>query len=756
MFKMFKSDNNSKGMYYFGGVCLFISFCIMLYKVLSNFYYETDLWWYIPTMFYHLHTMPKGELIKLLILPTPVMYAIPFLKIYAVGVLAFLGPQIVNFIYVSVSIFFLCSFLLFFLVKRMGGSFQISFLSAVVFASSYVHFQAYMWPIAIQHLIIVFFILLTLNLYLITDSYVEKGVPYRKFYVLTLAVNFLATALCRINIIMLPVIIFAHILFCSKDKKGSQINYNRWLPLFVTYLFYPLFTLISVGDHKLGLPATIFSSRLSFPILFLLGVTGIFLLKGILKLCNEKNIKFVKGFFLLALIGGLCCLRCQGDILKYLMLPYAVLFPFAGSLGVFFDPIQNVLGSNSTMFYYPIYLPVSMFTAAIMAFFIVGFIKSFMRKKGLIVILFIWYILVLFRTAFSNPTDSRYFIYFTPIFSVVFSSGLIYGYSFFNPGKRFLRISKDVFLVLVIFGFCFMNISAIRLRMWRDKLGNTFCIYDYIRIANIIKEDERTVGERIVPQNTYIDNVVALPIEKWWGFSPVDSRGYYNFRLLLTQVFNNKEMMKVNINKKIPLGNKDYRIYSIEGARVNNKEGKNIDAFSRLFKEGEGEIGFNDQEAKHLLEMAIREKPFLLKYLLEGSANLTDLRWLYGDNDLRIWVNKILYRYMDGYSGDKLDSLNMLINQEIDEYVQCLFYLSYLNYLLGDIEKSEYWFSRIGFFESNYNRAIIWLREQPLVAKDKKMLSFLNNFDNSLWSFNSNWDRIGFLDFERFLLRWEI
>lgn len=758
----YNSTKNIKLIYWGSYGFVFFMFLLILYKTIIASFYELDDWWFIPTMYHHFTNMSFSQLIKFLLSPQPLMYGIPCFKIYALSVLTGLGSQNYYFIFVSLIFFFSCSILLFFLIKRMNMGFRISLLSAIIFISVYVNFNSYMWPIAIQHLLVVFFILLILNLYLKIDSLINTKKYYSKIYVTTLFINLFATYFCRINLIILPIIILSHILFCSQNTKERVQKYNIWLPLFITYLFYPLLTLVYVGDNRVKFAMSILSisipASIKILILFIFGALCLYLVKFILKLWNRKVGRMLRWFVIVSLISALLFLVYYKGIMKVIMLPYGIILPFIGTLRSFLMPFQNVLAINSSTWYYDIPLQFSIFFFILGIFFIGLFIGVFIKRERQLVLFLVWYLIILCQIRYSNMVPSRYFIYLTPIFSVIFSSGIIYVYTFFVDRIKLGTIWKEVFLVLIIIGFSVQNISAISLRMWRNKFANTFLIYDYIRTANIIKEDIKGVERGLSSQNIYISNIVAMPDKELWSFTPIDPNDYYNFRFVLTQVFNNDAMFKVNINQSSPLNDWNYRQYIVDGNRIFNERGENIDLFSKLFKEGITQIGISSKRAKDLFEAAIKERPFLVKYLLPENCDLSDLKWLCGNSDLRTWANKILYRYQssrgtrEGY--EKLKTLDFLVNQEIDEYIQSLFFISYLNYLSGNIKESEYWFYQMGFLESDYNKLLSWLSQLPMIKSNRNILYFLNNFNNYLWYINITGESSKFCEFECFLFKW--
>ena len=76
---------------------------------------------------------------------------------------------------------------------------------------------------------------------------IKEGKGYYSYYILTLLAN-LAASFNRANIFVLPLMILAHILICSRGEKERIKNYDIWRPLFITYLVYPLYTFAQVGD----------------------------------------------------------------------------------------------------------------------------------------------------------------------------------------------------------------------------------------------------------------------------------------------------------------------------------------------------------------------------------------------------------------------------------------------------------------------------------------------------------------------------
>ena len=137
-------------------------------------------------------------------------------------------------------------------------------------------------------------------------------------------------------------------------------------------------------------------------------------------------------------------------------------------------------------------------------------------------------------------------------------------------------------------------------------------------------------------------------------------------------------------------------------------------------------------EATNLFSKAIEERPHLLNYVLLG-LKLEHLEWITNGNDMRTWINRIRYLYNVDCPSRKLERteyISSIMNREIDQYIQCLFYMSFLKDVSGYSEESKDWFAKIRFLENDYGKLHSWLARAPLVKSNRKMLSLLNSFDN--------------------------
>lgn len=713
-------------------ISIFIAalFVKAIYRQIAGSFFEQDLLWFMPTLYQALKKLSLPELIRFILDPAPIMYGVPFLKIYALLILKLFGPLTQYFIITSVAFHFCSSLLLYHLCRRMGLDFRVSLFSAATYLTFFAQYGAYIWPMALQHLLVVFFTLLVLNLYFKTDELIDKNKRYKMYYAFTLAANLIAS-FCRISIVILPIAIITHILFCEKSANAKIKKYYMWLPLFATYLLYPLFTLTYVGDNRINIYLAKDAPHGKYAMLFIAGLAGLVLtgfilkrLKG-LKISNRARYVVVT---LLVLSGyGLLCLE---DI-KNILLPYNMLVPFMASIASFLNPLQNALLNDSARPYHFIYpqLGVSSFLTSL--FFIAVFLRNMSSENRKLFIFVPWYIISVFYVNLRNPIASRYFIYTGPIISIVFWSVAVYCLSLVFDKMRLKAAFMEAILITALIGFSVSNALAIDLDILRSRFANTFLTYDYIKAANTIKEDIVKDGRRDKLKAWDIGVNGVRPVSfKGLDLFPADNNRYDNFRFVITQVFNNNALMaNMQIND---INSKNRYRYTIKGDKVINEKGEVAGRFNKIFESASASFKNGDfEKARSLFDGAVKEKPFLLRYILEGLT-LEDLQWITGGADLRAWLNRIISYYMvEARQEEDIEHIAAIVNTELDSYIQCLFHASYLHFICGDIKGSRLLFSEIGFLESDYNALCNRLMCVKSIQANEEMALFLKKFDNS-------------------------
>lgn len=438
-------------------------------------------------------------------------------------------------------------------------------------------------------------------------------------------------------------------------------------------------------------------------------------------------------------------------VLSDFLTPYNFLHPFVVMLSSFLQPLKVALLTSSVKPYYYISTQPGAIGVLLLLFLVSIFIKKYFIKYKELILFFLFYFLALRFMWMRNSVPSRYFVYITPFFAVIFCAAFVYSYFFLINKIRFKKIIKEIILLSIFMCLFISNISAIKLEMFRGRLTNTFFIYDYIRTADIIKYDIVThnFSGHFKPSRIYINGIFTMPSKEYWDSCPADPLKFDTFRYTLSQVFNDSSMSNVNVNQLFGQV-KENLVYTIKDSRIDNAQGKNIDQFYIDFNQAVNELRLGrNEKAAVLFQKAIERRPFLFNYVL-SECNLEDLKWITGGKDMRTWIGDIVsyYNSWGEHPIEKAIHISTIMNNEIDEYIECLFYASYLKYVSGEIEKSKYLFSQIQFLEGDYNILSSWLSRKSTVQSDQHMLAFL--YDTSAFSScgekNSN-------RFYRFLLR---
>lgn len=715
-------DDIVKILYIITAILLIGIFLIALYRPIETSFHEQDLLWMIPIMSYITQGHSVFENLKMFLLdPYPTYQGDPWMNIYMSSVLAIFGFQIKYFIFVSLIFHFLCAFLLYSVLRKMDLDFRIAFFSALTYLTMFIHFSYYAWPMSAHHLFVLFFSLLILNLYFETTKRIDGNGNWKRLFWITIGVNFLAS-LCQITILLLPVAILAHILISAKDGQDRLKKYDIWIPLFITYLGYPLVRFIYVGyvhlERFLHIGTVESKSAMLFPAIFLLGISALFLFRIILKLYSRYRLgKILRNLciasiilYILAFIAvcGRNDLMSPSKVKLYEFLsPYNFIRPFGMVFTDFIFPIKAALSTNAAMAYHVMPPQDNIIGNLICLFLIIIFMsKYFFRHKGLIVFLIFYIVALRYMRITTTPLYSRHFIYITPLFSIVFCSSFIYMYDLVAERIKLKRMAQEVVLILIFIGLCVPNVLAIKLEMFRGKMVNTFFIYDYIRAADIVRHDTGA-GSRIKADDLFIEGVRPMLFKEyeWVGISDGPLK-YAAFRYAFAQVFNDREMVNVNINQKGAAAGK--LIYKITDSGIYDARGLNIDKFSRYFNEAikEFKLGHNEK-ASILFKEAIETRPFLLNYVL-SKYELKDLKWITGRKDLKSWIGDIVSYYdlvCEGYSVEKIKYISSIIDEEINDYIKCLSCEAYLDRILGRPEESKEMLSQIKFLESDYGGA---------------------------------------------------
>lgn len=731
-------------------IFLSILFLITLYKPIINTFFEDDLLWFIPIFSFKISLSFLNKL-YFIFAPNVSSLTLPLWKMCVFSILSLFGPQAKYFIFVSLLFHFINSGLVFLLGKKIGFDKRACFFSMLMYLTLYVHYQAYIWPAAFQHLVVTFFILLVLYFYLKTNELINNNGRYRSlYYILTLVLGLLAS-LTRGSILILPVLILSHIIFSAKDGEERIKKYDLWLPLLVISLVYPLLAIVFGSEDSLPVSIRFYKSLhfitglnpwLKFALsIVLITVLSLIFPRFILCIYQKIQVKFKKTqklekilrwsivliialsavFFLLRVLKDMVVFAGLGQFIKGIPI-------FICILSSFISPLLLSLNSNNIFERNVINLNVDI-CYALLAFLVIAlFLKYFRhRNKITLILLSLW-----FFTMAAYPgtqlTGSRYLIYITPVFALIFCSAITQLFDSLKGKYIANPVVKELFLIVFFMIFFISNIVAIRVELFRHRLTKNFFLYDYIRMAQLIKDDLSTVNDKkIIPENIYINNVKPLPYEEERQRAVSYDRPYSgdNIRYVFVQVFNRRSMLNIRINQELPKKGDNFS-YFVKGQAILNKDGKDIDSFSYLLNEAKKQIAQkNLSRAEDLLKEAQRKRPFLLRFLL-GELPEKDLVWITNGKELHSWIDTIVDNHIRWFyflSDEKIEYIRRLMHDEINEYLQCIFFRAYLAHILGK-ESCDY----SHFLELMTTEEISSLGYVELIASDTYMLSFLNVF----------------------------
>jgi len=722
-------------------------FLRVLYSRIVNSFLEYDLLWFIPQVMGQIYNLSFTRLVGYFLDPLPIYSCSVPLKIYSYFAIKFLGSLSANFIIISLIVHFSCSALIFSLSKKLGLGERIGFFSALTYLTLFAHFHAYMWPMAFQHLIVVFFILLGLNLFLKTNLLYENGKRIVFSYAATLLVGLLSS-FCRASVFILPAMILAHILFCSKNKSEMIAKYAYWLPLFIIYSVYPLIV-FSFGDPVLFM----FFSKANLPVLlkFLIMFSFVLLILFIIKiLLNAPKIIItrLKASILILVSLFAIILFFQGGA-KRLLIPYNLISPFMGIFASFVHPLQSVLTMNSFRPFYHLMLGVDFVTFLTGIFILYVFITQFYKSRKELLVFGIWYLICAMFLYLKNPMPSRYFIYLSPVFSIIFCSVIDYLFTaFFSNAKA--RFFSNLALASLFLILCSYNVLSIKLALVKARLINSYMIYDYARAANMVKNDLSNKG--LVAENLLIKNAVPVKFIDLSDGTVISDKKMYNVGLVFKQVFHDKSL---NVLTDLKTQNSDgFASYFFQGNDIKDANGNSLDIFSQLFNSGKEELKrSNYDEASILFKRAVIEKPFLVKFLLKGF-DLSDIKFLTNDSDLRSWVDKTVVFYSVDYVEDrfKTEYISKILDKELDEFIQCFFYLSYIEDQRNKLGDSKHFFSLIRYLDKDFKNLLILLREDDFNQTDKKILDYINSLSKDFLYFPMDYYNSRF-DFQKFIYK---
>ena len=251
---------------------------------------------------------------------------------------------------------------------------------------------------------------------------------------------------------------------------------------------------------------------------------------------------------------------------------------------------------------------------------LLAFWRSMMTQNRHLMIFVAWYAAVLgYLGQFKDAIPSRYFIYISVFFSVsvcLFFVEVLGGLVSERWGSRYRKILYFLFSL-----FFLGNAISIKMRLLATQLTDYHWSYDYIKIANLIRQDilQKNTGQGV---SLCIEGLKDIPYAGQWreGFlQRFDFSRYDPFRQTLAAVGWDFRRNPVVINALCPDSSVVYRVRE---ATVLDSTGKSIEPFYGSFTQGLEELKIGDEAgALARFEEAMERRPFLINFVMGPSTD---------------------------------------------------------------------------------------------------------------------------------------
>ncbi len=679
---------------------------------------ESDLAWMLPYMAYSTDGLSWAREIGWILSPWPINFGQPAVKLWLAWV-----PMSQSLVW-GMALHAAAAFLLWQVVRAMGLAGRVAGWAGLIYLTMFVHFHAYVWPTAVQHVIAVVTVLLLLWLYLRAEASRAAGEEeWVLFYGAAMTCGVVASL--QRSALLAPVLVFLHLLLSPGGAARRFDRYRRWVPLFLISLFYPVWMLARVGDVIINDRIAAIPGPAWAKMLLLLGTAAAAL--GVVALILRPTDRMASWRRILArrgmpgvLLGAAVWLVTQDR--RQWFLPYNALVPWISTLGSFLRPFQTADRIDPMEISHYVPPEVSGFLILASILLVVLFLTVFCRKQPALWVWIAWYAVGLVHVlhhyaSFPVRIPSRYFIYLSPPFAVVFSAVGLYLFDL-CAGRLKLRGPVrerwwDGFLALL----CVANLLAIPPAVFRGKLVNNYLLYDEIRTSQLIREDLGPNPDlQLQEAPLYVSGLTLMPLgEMFSEYLPEIPPSDLSFKLLLAHAMDRRLLSSIHINEKKPSAGPG-RIYRVAGVEIFGEKDRVIGEFSQRCQVGWRRLDEKDWDgARESFQAAVRARPFLLNYLLP-RCRLSDVRWLGGDEQgLREWVEELGRRanQWKPVPAPKRERIREVMDGELREYALSLYALSYLEKQAGREEASQAWFKQIYFLERDGKRLEEWLTEAP-------------------------------------------
>lgn len=695
---------------------------------------ENDLWWMIPTFQTLVRQRSGLDQLAFLFSPWPIRLGQPLLKVMFFLLQKAGHDQLSTLAVVLAAVHLLNAFLLFRLALAFGLRRRIAWMAGLIAACFFPQFHSYLWPVALQHLSAVTFLLAILCLWLKGESLGARD-PRKRFYGwITLGLT-LAGSLGR-GLLLLPLLLLGDLWLNSESASSRRRRFERVWPLLAVFLIYPLGAIVWVGDDRLTtvLSEVGFAPWVRYTAALAAGLGALFLLGWIFRWCEqarwERRLSIALGVGAAAVAG----LLFRWDH-RQILLPYNLLVPLTTCLGAFLEPFSCALRIDDAEILYGIPPAVSPFLLILSVVWIGGLLRASKGNERRVVrFCLLWYLLAVLYPTFQYATypvriPSRYFVYLSPPFSLIFSLAVarLLGWLEGRLGWRraLHRRAAEAAVALL----CLANLAAIRVAVWKGRWANNYAYYDDLRTVQLIREDRlrKNSGDQAGGGPVRISGIEPMPYKvRFWRFVPSDPQEYQLFKLLARQ-----ESVGLGAGAQVEVsgaGKDSGADYRVEGVRVLRRDGSVVGRFDASWEEGVSYFQNGDLEkARDRLETAVREQPFLLKFLLpEGERQETVQRLTGPHRGIRRWLEHVReHRESPTDPALKLDRVREVVDGELSRYLVGLFLLAYLEDRGGREEASRFWFRQTQWLEPDTQLLQEWIRKAVPVRWNASLEKFL-------------------------------
>ena len=596
-------------------------------------------------------------------------------KAYVLLTLWLMGPTHVGLVWTGLALHVASSVLVWLLARRLGMQAGAAWIALGLHLTAYAGFHAYLWPVGVQHVLTILGVLALFNLYLATDQRWRTGRPYRTLFWMTAGMALLSS-LSRASSIVGPVTILAHAILSPGDARQRLDRYDLWrLPVFFS-LVYPI-ALTAYGNDietlggfppvadalrfvlwRVG-PAAAFASMLAGTFALLL------LTRAWMSRSGAGGSEVTAGRPSWRLRG----LQAAGVVLAAPAgLKLALVYVWGVAL--FLAPLGPALDSDSTQRWHVATLPVDLIAVVVGAIVLFFFLREHARRSDALVLLVPLGAFALALHA-ASPQPIRYWIYVTPTLAIVLGGAAVAARRRLTDAFPSADRWGDAALAAVCGIAMLTNAAAVRLELWRHTMADSYQILDYLRTADLIRQDL----DRLRPgprARICVDGLERLPHEERWVslFAPGVAFRDYNARSILSQALG-RDARFIGLDcgrSPEPIA---YR-YTVQGPAV-LRDGQSIDPFDRAQAALRTLVAARDYRAASELIRAPLPRPFVIRHLLQDLPD-DDVSWATNGASLLVWLERVSANHDHWYGGadPKIRALRALAEGEVISYVRLL------------------------------------------------------------------------------------